>query len=124
MKIAIPTRNNIVDDHFGHCEYYTIFTVDKGNTILDKETYEAPQGCGCKSDISSILKEKGVEVMLAGNMGQGAVNKIHAEGIQVVRGCSGTVINVATSYLKGFIIDSGLICSHNSQDGHSHVCNH
>jgi len=29
MKIAIPTRNNEVDDHFGHCDYYTIYDIDK-----------------------------------------------------------------------------------------------
>ena len=33
MKIAVPTRNNVVDDHFGHCEAYTIFTVDTNNKI-------------------------------------------------------------------------------------------
>jgi len=27
-KIALPTRNGAVDDHFGHCECYTIFTLD------------------------------------------------------------------------------------------------
>ena len=24
-KIAIPTRERMVDDHFGHCAYYTVF---------------------------------------------------------------------------------------------------
>jgi len=28
MKIAVPTKNEMVDSHFGHCEYYTIFTID------------------------------------------------------------------------------------------------
>ena len=25
-KLAIPTREGMVDDHFGHCAYYTIVT--------------------------------------------------------------------------------------------------
>ena len=25
-KIAIPTREGMVDDHFGHCAYYTVVT--------------------------------------------------------------------------------------------------
>ena len=33
MKVAIPTRNNVVDDHFGHCEYYTIFTISEDKLI-------------------------------------------------------------------------------------------
>lgn len=28
-KIAIPTREGMVDDHFGHCAYYTVVTLDK-----------------------------------------------------------------------------------------------
>ena len=38
MKIAIPTRDNVVDNHFGHCEYYTILTVGQNNQILSSET--------------------------------------------------------------------------------------
>lgn len=33
-KIALPTRNGLIDDHFGHCEFYTIFTVDEENRIV------------------------------------------------------------------------------------------
>lgn len=49
MKIAIPTKENVVDNHFGHCEYYTILTVGQDNQILSSETIPSPQGCGCKS---------------------------------------------------------------------------
>lgn len=121
-KIAIPTKNKVVDNHFGHCEYYTIFTINTSNTIVDEEFYVAPKGCGCKSNVSTVLKEKGVTTLLAGNMGQGAVNKIESAEIQVVRGCTGNVKTVAESFLNGFIIDSGLLCNHHGDDGH--VCQH
>ena len=87
MKIAVPTRNNEVDDHFGHCETYTIFSVDASNQIQKIETLPAPQGCGCKSNIAEILKEEGVKVLLAGNMGNGALNVLTNQGIDVYRGC-------------------------------------
>ena len=29
-KLAIPTREGMVDDHFGHCAYYTIVTLNEG----------------------------------------------------------------------------------------------
>lgn len=70
MKVAIPTRNNVVDDHFGHCEYYTIFTISEDKLIVCTEIQASPEGCGCKSNIASVLEEKGVELMLAGNMGR------------------------------------------------------
>ena len=37
----------------------------------------------------------GVSLMLAGNMGSGAVNVLNSQGIDVVRGCSGNVKAVA-----------------------------
>ena len=30
MKIALPTRGKMVDDHFGHCEAFTIYTIEQG----------------------------------------------------------------------------------------------
>ena len=119
MKIAIPTRNNIVDDHFGHCEYYTIFTIDENNRIIGTETQASPEGCGCKSNIASVLEEKGVGLMLAGNMGKGAKDTLEAHHIRVVRGCSGPIETVVNDWLQGKISDSGETCHHHGED---HEC--
>ena len=124
MKVAVPTRNNVVDDHFGHCEAYTVFTVDANNKIDKAEMLPSPQGCGCKSNIAAILKEKGVSVMLAGNMGGGALNVLQNHGIQVFRGCSGDVQQLVETFLKGNIEDSGIGCDHHDHHEEGHVCNH
>jgi len=124
MKVAVPTRGNNVDDHFGHCEAYTIFTVDANNKIEKTELLPSPQGCGCKSNIASVLKEMGITVMLAGNMGGGALNVLNRHGIEVYRGCSGDVRKLAESYLEGKISDSGLGCSHHEHEGEEHQCSH
>ncbi len=111
MKIALPSRDNSIDNHFGHCEYYTIFSVDEvKKEILSQETLESPAGCGCKSNIAQVLAEAGVSVMLAGNMGQGAVNVLKNSGIEVIRGCSGDVKAVAEKWIQGNIADSGDSC--------------
>ena len=88
-KIALPTRNGAVDDHFGHCECYTIFTLDADRRIAGRQTLPAAEGCGCKSDIAPRLHAMGVDVMLAGNMGDGAKNVLQRNGIAVIRGCHG-----------------------------------
>lgn len=116
MKIALPTYNNLIDNHFGHCEYYTIFNIDKDNKIIGTEKMESPAGCGCKSNIAQVLSTMGVKVMLAGNMGEGAVNVLRNSGIDVIRGCSGDVNTVATMWLEGSLTDSGDSC-------HEHECN-
>lgn len=115
-KIAVPTRENMVDDHFGHCAYYTIYTIEN-NRIVAKETIPSPQGCGCKSNIAYQLKEMGVKLMLAGNMGEGAKNKLGSCDIEVVRGCSGSTDELVNAYLKGEVVDSGDSCAH-------HECHH
>lgn len=118
MKIAVPTRENQVDDHFGHCESYTVFTIEN-NKIAQRETMESPEGCGCKSDIAPLLAGMGVKVLLAGNMGMGALNILNAHGIQVIRGCTGDVDKIVDTFLKIGLSDSGKGCE--SHDGcHSH----
>jgi predicted Fe-Mo cluster-binding NifX family protein len=120
MKIALPTRENLIDEHFGHCEYFTVFTItDK--EITHQEIIASPDGCGCKSDIASTLAEVGVSFMLAGNMGNGAVNVLNNSGIEVLRGCSGDVKTVALDWLKGNLNDSGESCDAHE---HGHECNH
>lgn len=111
MRVAVPTRDNFVDDHFGHCAYYTIFTIEDGK-VVSTETLPAPQGCGCKSNIASKLKEIGVTLMLAGNMGDGAKAKLAECDIEVIRGCSGHISALVALYLSGSLKDSGSACHH------------
>lgn len=126
MKIAIPTRENVVDDHFGHCEFYTVFTVNEKKEVVEKVVIPSPQGCGCKSDIASIFEKDEVTVMLAGNMGGGALNVLTIHNIKVVRGCSGPVDKVLRDFLDGHLEDSGVGCStHNhSHSSDGHTCSH
>ena len=129
MKIAIPTREGRVDDHFGHCEMYTVLSIDENNQIKQTENVPSPQGCGCKSNIASILRQQGVSVMLAGNMGNGALNVLNHHGIDVVRGCSGEINAVVEAYLGGTMTDSGEGCRqherhHAGNHAEDHQCNH
>ncbi len=120
MILALPTREGAIDDHFGHCDHYTLITVGDDNTITSTERVDSPEGCGCKSDIAPVLADKGVKVMLAGNMGQGAVNILTGVGIQVIRGCSGPIEDVAAQWLAGDIKDNAETCDHHDCDNHGH----
>jgi predicted Fe-Mo cluster-binding NifX family protein len=124
MKVAVPTRGNVVDDHFGHCEMYTVFTINENSKIEKAEILPSPQGCGCKSNIASTFKQMGVTVMLAGNMGGGALNVLNNHGIMVYRGCSGDVHQLVEAYLQDKIADSGKGCDHHENHGEDHQCNH
>jgi len=111
MKIAVPaTSDNQVDGHFGHCEHFNIITVNN-NKIDGVEVLQSAQECGCKSNIASVLAEKGVTLMLAGGIGGGAINVLNSAGVEVVRGCSGDINEVVNEFLKGNIVDSGSTCT-------------
>jgi predicted Fe-Mo cluster-binding NifX family protein len=113
MKIAVPTRQDkTVDSHFGHCEFFTVFTISDDKQITGTEIVSSPQECGCKSNIAEVLHNQGVSVMLAGNIGGGAINVLSGWGIAVVRGCDGNVTDVVNAFLRGEVMDSGVTCEH------------
>jgi predicted Fe-Mo cluster-binding NifX family protein len=126
MKIAVPvTHDNQIDGHFGHCESYGVYTINDKNEIADFKNVESPQGCGCKSDIASVLASDGVTIMLAGGIGGGAVNVLKNSGIEVIRGCSGNSEEVVKQYLSGLVEDSGNSClTHEKHHHHGHSCHH
>jgi predicted Fe-Mo cluster-binding NifX family protein len=110
MKIAIPVHNGFVNEHFGHSENFTVYTISPKRTI-ESVTPVASDGCGCKSGIAQILAEQGVSVMLAGNIGAGATGLLNEFGIEVIRGCYGQTDNVVNEFLKGNIQDSEETCT-------------
>jgi predicted Fe-Mo cluster-binding NifX family protein len=127
MKVAIPLKaNNQVDDHFGHCAFYSVFSVSENGDVNEENIIEATQGCGCKSNIASVLANQGVTVMLAGGIGEGAINVLNNAGIEVIRGCSGDVNALVKQYVAGVVADSGVSCaSHEAHHGEGgHVCSH
>lgn len=128
MKIAVPvTGTNQVDDHFGHCQFFRVYTISEKNEITKIDTIPSAQGCGCKSNIASVLASEGVEIMLAGGIGGGAINVLYNSGIEVIRGCSGDAQEAVKNFISGKITDSGESCRqhemHHDGSG-SHQCNH
>ncbi len=128
MKIAVPvTKENQIDGHFGHCESYGVFSISDKNEITELKRVESPQGCGCKSDIASVLAADGVSVMLAAGIGGGAVNVLNNSGIEVIRGCEGDATEVVKLYLSGLVEDKGSSChkhqAHHEHE-HGHTCSH
>jgi len=117
--IAVPTRiDRNVDDHFGHCAQFTLFNVNDRKAVQEAGIVFSPPGCGCKSNIASLLKQRGVSILLAGNMGEGAMNVLHRQGIEVHRGCSGDAGKAVEAFVAGEWEDSGVGCSaHHSEAG-------
>lgn len=67
----------------------------------------------------TILSSQGVEVVIAGGMGGGAVQIFNEKKIEVITGASGNVDVVLDEYLSGKLKSAGSIC-HEHQ--HSDSC--
>lgn len=118
MKIAVPSRDGLIDEHFGHCKEFLVFRAE-GGKLVEEATIPSPEGCGCKSGVAADLAKAGVTHLVAGNMGEGAVRVLGAHGIQVVRGASGSSRAAAQSFMDGSLQDSGEGCA-----GHGEDCSH
>ncbi|MFZ4614706.1 MAG: NifB/NifX family molybdenum-iron cluster-binding protein [Rectinemataceae bacterium] len=121
MKIAVPARNGAVDEHFGHYKEFLVFRVE-GQNLVPEATMPSPESCGCKSGIAGDLARVGVTHLVAGNMGEGAVRVLGANGIAVFRGASGDARTAALAFAHGTIADTGLGCAGHGEEGH--ICSH
>ena len=121
MKIAVPSRDGLVDEHFGHCKEFLVFNV-VGSELKAEGSIPSPEGCGCKSGVASTLAKAGVTHLVAGNMGEGAVRVLGSQGISVIRGASGPAEAAAGAFAAGTLADTGLGCSGHGEQGHE--CQH
>ncbi len=121
MKIAVPSRDGLVDEHFGHCQEFLIFRVEK-DALVEEQPVPSPEACGCKSGIAAVLARSGVTHLVGGHMGEGAFRVLQAQGIKVIRGASGPAKEAAEAFAAGKFSDSGGGCSGHGEAGHD--CGH
>ncbi len=122
MKIAVPAHSGQVDEHFGHCKEFLVFAASADGSLTSEATIPSIEGCGCKSGIASILARAGVTHLVAGNMGEGAVRVLGAQGIAVLRGATGDARAAAEAFAKGNLTYSGVGCAGHGEPGHQ--CQH
>ena len=88
MLIAIPSDSSegldsTISEHFGHCGAFTLVEISDSGigevTILPNGGHE--EG-GCMAPVQ-LLKEKGVEILVAGGMGQRPLAGFQQVGIAV-----------------------------------------
>lgn len=107
MKIAVARDKNYVSPHFGHCEGFDIFNIYE-NKIADKSFLPNP---GHKPGFLPVfLKERGIDVIIAGGMGGTAQEFFKNSGIQVFLGIEGFCKDVVQKYLNSSLESTNSIC--------------
>lgn len=115
MKIAIASEGNYVSEHFGHCEGFTIYELEKEQS-LHKEFIQNP---GHRPGfLPKFLKELKVDVIISGGMGETAQQLFKENHIDVIVGAKGNNDNVIEQYLKGQLKSTNSVCTEHQHEGH------
>ncbi|MBC8200382.1 MAG: NifB/NifX family molybdenum-iron cluster-binding protein [Desulfobacteraceae bacterium] len=110
MKFAIPLAEGKLTAHFGHCQEFAIIEVEN-DQIKNKEILiPPPHEPGV---LPRWLHEKGANVIIAGGMGQRAVDLFSQNNISVVVGAPSLEPEaLVKSYLDKTMITGDNVCDH------------
>ena len=100
MKIAATYEKETgnVFQHFGKTQYFKIYEIEDGK-ILSSEVID--NGGNGHHALPPFLKSLGVETLILGNRGQGAIDAIAAAGLKEVPGITGSADEAAEKFAKG-----------------------
>lgn len=116
MKIAVPYEEGKVFQHFGHCERFRIYDAE-GGKIVKAET--CPTNGAGHGALAAFLQARGVEALLCGGIGGGAIAALKEAGIAVYPGVSGDADARTEEFLAGALAyDPDAKCSHHEEKGH------
>ena len=112
MRIAVPVANGKLAQHFGHCEKFALVDVDPVTKAITASTeVEAPEHQ--PGLLPPWLKERGVNLIIAGGMGSRAHSLFQEASIEVVTGApSDSAAAIIRQYLDGNLVTGDNACDH------------
>lgn len=119
MKIAIPTNapgglEAERSDHFGHCDLFTVVTLQADKTVAEIAIVEngGHEPGGCMAPVK-LLADAGVEAIVVGGMGARPMQGFSQAGIEVYFADRTAVATVGN--LVGLFIEDKLPKMHANQ---------
>ncbi len=110
MKFAIPLADGKLTAHFGHCKEFAIVYTEQNQIVKTEFEIPPPHEPGV---LPKWLSEKGVNVVIAGGMGNRAIDLFNQAGIQVVTGAPvESPETLVMSYIENSLVSGDNLCSH------------
>lgn len=107
---------SMVAGHFGHCENFLFFDTEDGKITAE---CSVPNPGHRPGFLPNFLADNGVEVILSGGMGGGAVDIFNERGVEVIVGVQGDARAAVEAYLRKELHSTGSVCH---QHEHAHEC--
>jgi ATP-binding protein involved in chromosome partitioning len=110
LKVAIPLAQGRLCNHFGHCEKFAVIQVREG-LMEEKELHTPPPHD--PGVLPRWLGDLGVNLIIAGGMGQRALSLFAEQGIRVITGSpSQEPETLVQCYLSGTLVSGPNVCDH------------
>lgn len=110
MKFAIPLAGGKLTAHFGHCQEFALVDVEDDQIVGQKTLIPPPHEPGV---LPRWLNENGVNVIIAGGMGQRALGFFNDFGIKVATGAPAMEPQVLVQqYLNNTLKTGANVCDH------------
>ena len=110
-KIAIPIANNKLSSHFGHCEHFFFIEVNNNNEITNEEILIPPEHQ--PGTYPNWLAENGITDVIAGGLGQRAIDILNEKGVNVFVGAGvDEPMSIAKNFLNGTLTTQANMCDH------------
>jgi predicted Fe-Mo cluster-binding NifX family protein len=104
MKVAASATgaslDAAVDPRFGRCSFFVLVDTDD-MTFEAIENGSRSLGGGAGIQSARLMAQKGVAAVLTGNCGPNAHEALTAAGIDVIVGCSGSVLQAVERFKSG-----------------------
>lgn len=95
MRVAIPTRDGIIESVFSRAEEFTIYDVEI-ELVKSKETVFIG-----RRDLGQFLMEEAINVMICGRIRSGARNIMRLKRVELLYGVGGEADDIMVRYLSG-----------------------
>ena len=113
MIIAITSNNDLVFQHFGKCQEFTVFETEDERVVSKIKLKRNPD---CNKNVVDFLKEQKIDLVICGNIGSGAKIALVEKRIEYICGVTGDVMEALIAYLSGLNIGNpDCICTNFSE---------
>ena len=122
MKIAATYEDGNIFQHFGRTQNFKIYEIENGTV---KSSSVIDNGGFGHHDLATYLKNLGVETLILGNRGQGAIDALNAAGIKQIAGVTGSADEAVEKFLAGTLTGNpDAKCNHHGEHHDHHENEH